>query len=393
MDKTDKTPIYQLIFNDLLKDIKDGTYKIGDQIPTEKELMSRYNTSRITVARAVSELKNRNYIHRQKGTGSFVAQKSMWDSQNRIQNSNIKPTIAAVIPSPSSNLSIELEVLQGIIKTSNEMGYAITIYSNESESSNEISPREFEKNLITDLIKQGVVGVIIFPCTENETPEIYNLMTRKSLPYVILDRAVFGVEAPLVTSENRKGFYSIVEYIISKGHNRIAFFSGNTYESSCRTDRFYGYVKALNDYQIDIDDNLIEHHLFPENFNNRHYKNLEEKNDKFTCVIKEKITELMSLEEPPTVIVATNDYLVASIVNILNVLGYSIPKDISIAGFDGLISNLILTPKVTTVSQDFLRMGKEAIVLLDKIIRNPHRAVETVNVPTELQIGDSVRQL
>lgn len=391
MKKTNKIPIYQVIFDNLFADIKNGVYKVGEQIPTEKELMQLYNTSRITVARAVSELKYRNYINRLKGTGSFVTQKSMWDSNTDINVPKKKPTIAVVIPSSKAEISIELEVLQGIIKSCKKLGYAMTIYNNDDSD----TIRDFEKNLISELVEEGIAGVIIFPSVENETPEIYNRMSRIALPYVILDRSVFGVEAPLVTSENRKGFYSVVEYVISRGHKRIAFVSGNTYESSCRVDRFYGYVKALTDYHLDIDDDLLEHHLFPENYHNQHYNNIinSTKNQEFVDSIKEMMNRFMSLEEPPTAIVVTNDYLLANIINIIGILGYSVPDDISIAGFDGLISNMLLSPVLTTVYQDFRAMGKSAISLLDKMITNPYKEMEIVRIPTSLFIGDSVKKL
>lgn len=387
--KIKQIPLYQKIFNDLLKEIKNGKYNTGDQIPTEKELMFTYKTSRITAAKALSELKERNYIHRQKGSGSFITPRHSWLSEPVISKNTTKPVIAVVIPSPSSSISIELEVLQGILKSSKKLGYAMTIYNNDDSDDS----RDFEKTLMSELIDERVAGVLIFPCVENETPEIYNLMSRKSLPFVIMDRAVFGVEAHLVTSENRKGYYSLVEYVISRGHKRIAFVSGNTYESSCRSERFYGYVKALTDFHLDVDDKLIEHHLFPENYHNEHYNNVGNKNRDYSVAIKSMIERFMSLDQPPTVIVVTNDYIAGSLINIITSMGYSIPDDISIAGYDGLISHMLLSPVLTTVYQDFRAMGTAAVNLLDEIIQTPEKEAEIIKVPTKLFIGNSVRKL
>ncbi len=356
--------------------------------------MKKYNTSRITVARALGELKNLNYITRQKAKGSFVTEQKHWGKDRTSNAKIVKPIIAVVIPSASSNISIEFEVLQGIVKSCNSLGYSVTIYNNnESEIDNNITSQEFEKTLITELIDLGIVGVLIFPCTQNETPEIYNLMSRKSLPYVILDRTVFGVEAPIVSSENRKGFFNIVEYVISRGHKRIAFVSGNTYESSCRVDRFYGYVKALTDYELDIDNDLIEHNLFPENFNNQHYNNIDDKNRDYTLAITKLINRFLGMENRPTAIVVSNDYIAVRLINIITSLGYRVPDDVSITGFDGLASHTFISPILTTVGQNFLLMGQSAIKLLDEVIKNPTKHRNEIRIPTKLIIGDSVRKL
>lgn len=390
MEKEKKLPLYQVIFNDLYTKIKDGSFKVGDKIPTEKELMEEYHTSRITVSRAVRELENRNYVQRLKATGSFVMPETQWEENNTNSMKTVKPTIAVIIPSPASKISIEMEVLQGIGNACRELGFAMTIHNNGLDESEKKSPYDFEKELITELIDSGSVGAVIFPSTTKESPEIYNLMSRRSFPYVLLDRQVFGVEASIVSSDNRGGFYSMVEHVISKGHTRIAFVSGNTHESSSRTDRFYGYMKAMNDYKLEVEDNFVIHHLFPENHDNRYYKDIDGKNEYYQNSIKEMLHRFKTFENPPTAIVASNDYIALNIMSVASNLGYKIPDDISIAGFDGLSISYLMTPKLSTVAQNYLAMGQTSITLLAQMIKNPQKKIEKVEIPTKLVPGKSV---
>jgi GntR family transcriptional regulator of arabinose operon len=396
LDSKNKAPLYQVIFNDLYKKIKIGFYKVGDQIPTEKELMSLYETSRITASRAVHELVNKNYVQRLKATGTFVNPEVKWE-ENKINQTRIqKPTVAFIIPSPALSISIEMEVLQGIGIACRDLGYALTIHSNESDNIDNIdkkTPYEFEKSLISELIDQGVVGAIFFPSTTNESPEIYNMMSNRSFPFVLLDRQVFGVESSLVTSDNRNGFYSIVEHVILKGHSRIAFVSGNTQGSSSRTERFYGFIKAMNDYKQEVVDKFVIHHLFPENHENQYYKDIDGKNEYYHKAIKEMLETFQSYDNPPTAIVTSNDYIALNIMSVAASLGYNIPDDISISGFDGLPISSLITPKLATVAQDFLTMGKSSINLLDQLIKNPHRKIERIDIPTKLVPGKSIREL
>ena len=68
----DKMPLYQKIINQLYQEISSGVYKEGSLLPTETEIMQRFNASRTTVRNALSNLVEENIIYRRPGKGSFV---------------------------------------------------------------------------------------------------------------------------------------------------------------------------------------------------------------------------------------------------------------------------------------------------------------------------------
>lgn len=74
------TANYKLIENYIIKNIENGNFKIGDQIPTEKNLAEKFNVSRMTVNKALSSLANKRIINRISGKGSFVS-KVRFDKQ------------------------------------------------------------------------------------------------------------------------------------------------------------------------------------------------------------------------------------------------------------------------------------------------------------------------
>ena len=65
-------PLYQKIFNDLQAAIADGSLPVDSQVPTDKELSAKYQVSRITSKRALTELEQLGLIYRVRGKGSFV---------------------------------------------------------------------------------------------------------------------------------------------------------------------------------------------------------------------------------------------------------------------------------------------------------------------------------
>ena len=68
------TPIYQTIIDSIISKIRSGSYKEGEKLPSESQLVTEFATSRITVTRALKELELTGVIYREKGRGSFVAQ-------------------------------------------------------------------------------------------------------------------------------------------------------------------------------------------------------------------------------------------------------------------------------------------------------------------------------
>lgn len=63
---------YEKIAEDLLQDIRKGTYSSGDQLPLEKELCAQYQVSRVTIKRAMDALVKQGLIIKRRGSGTFV---------------------------------------------------------------------------------------------------------------------------------------------------------------------------------------------------------------------------------------------------------------------------------------------------------------------------------
>lgn len=72
IDRTSPVPMYYQIYKSIVKLIKNGTFAIGEQIPTEMDLCVELDVSRPTVRQALQELINGGYVIRKKAKGTFV---------------------------------------------------------------------------------------------------------------------------------------------------------------------------------------------------------------------------------------------------------------------------------------------------------------------------------
>lgn len=69
----DIVPVYAQIANELRQNINQGTYQVGDKLPTENQLSDRYGVNRHTVRRAIALLKSEGLLRVDQGRGTFVA--------------------------------------------------------------------------------------------------------------------------------------------------------------------------------------------------------------------------------------------------------------------------------------------------------------------------------
>lgn len=84
LDFSGRTHLYFQLYDILYKQIKDGVYKPGDLLPTENELIKRYNISRVTVRKAMDLLINDGLIVRRQGYGTFVQSPKVEQTLNKV---------------------------------------------------------------------------------------------------------------------------------------------------------------------------------------------------------------------------------------------------------------------------------------------------------------------
>lgn len=111
IDKTVPIPLYFQLKELILSEIKEGNYKSGEAIPTEKEISEAFRISRTTVRQAITELVQEGWLYRVKSKGTFVARPKI--SQNFIRKiESFNDQIYRLGKKPSTEV-LELRTLKG----------------------------------------------------------------------------------------------------------------------------------------------------------------------------------------------------------------------------------------------------------------------------------------
>lgn len=71
-----KISLSQQVQNEIQEMILNGTFRVGEYLPSESELSNRFNVSRTTTRDAISALVEKGFLERQHGKGIFVIDNS-----------------------------------------------------------------------------------------------------------------------------------------------------------------------------------------------------------------------------------------------------------------------------------------------------------------------------
>jgi LacI family transcriptional regulator len=165
----------------------------------------------------------------------------------------------------------------------------------------------------------------------------------QGMPVVMFDRVTNEILCDKVIIDDNLAAFNATQYLINKSFKKIALISTVDYVSVGKL-RTEGYIKALKNNDLKVDDNLILKIEDTENF-------------------EDSIANLLNNNEIDAVF-AVNELFAVTAIKEANKLGKKVPDDISIIGFtDGIISKYS-SPSITTVSQNGVKMGGKAAKML-----------------------------
>ena len=270
--------------------------------------------------------------------------------------------IAFLVPKTAEFYS---EIFLGIQDEAKLSDYSVAMYSSKFELIQE------QRN-IEVILSNRLDGMIIATALLN--PENIKKIISAGLPVVTIEKFMQNSVIPCITIKNREISKKAVEYLIKLGHERIGFIS-EPLEIGKIQNRLSGYKDALKDANIPFDDSLVfvDKILAEEIYDN--------------CY--NYIKNIFSVKRDLTAIFGSTDVIAISAIRAVSDLGFNVPDDISILGFDGLEITKYIRPSLTTIIQPRYEMGRQAMKLLLKVI-NGEKA-ENVELKANLVIRESTK--
>ncbi len=303
---------------------------------TMKDVADYVGVSTTTVSHVINETRHVNELTRNKVKSAMKELGYRPNFLARSLRSGETKTIGLLVPDASNPFFAE--IARQIEDLGYRQGYSV-ILGNSDNNPNK------QTNYINTLIAKQVDGVILIS-TGGEADELQPL-TENNIPIVLADRDVSLSLTDVVLLDNEKAGYEATRYLLELGHKCIACITGPN-ELSPSMLRVKGYRKALEEFDIPYQENLIEMGDF-------RYRSGEAAMEK-----------LLSRSCSPTAVFALNDMMAIGAMKAIMKLGYSIPEDISVLGFDNIQFSSVVKPALTTMAQPLADFSNKTVEMLIK---------------------------
>lgn len=325
-------PKYQVIIDDIKSHILSGTYKPGEQIPTELALQDSYNVSRQTVRKAILELSNEGFLRSEKGSGTYVS------NQYRARSGGKSPKKTIGVITTYISDYIFPSIIRGIESRLNEDNYSLLLAS----TNNDIAQ---EKKALEMMLSYGVDGLIVEPTRSNVyNPNIayYLSFKEQEVPFVMINAYYEELDVPFFCLNDVQSSYLATRELIAKGHTQIGIVA--KMDDLQGKYRMKGYIKALGEAKL-----LFQpEHLL--SFDTDTKPDLSASLEKFLNGNRDELTAL----------VCYNDEVGLEVVHACRRLGISIPDELSIIGQDNSYIAKNANIKLTTLTHPQEQMGRDA---------------------------------
>ncbi len=212
-------------------------------------------------------------------------------------------------------------------------------------------------------------GLLLVGAFLNEA--IIRIIDRRSTPIVLVDAYATSDVYDAVVSDNFKGAYQAVTYLIQHGHRHIGLVGSHPRAYPSIQERQNGYMRALKDHDIP-DRYVAECHII----------NAQE--------TREATAALLRRHPQITAILSVNDEGALLVMDVARDLGRKVPDELSIVGFDDIDQASCISPPLTTMRVDKIGMGRLAVELLVNRIEYPESSPVRVAVLPRLIERSSV---
>jgi len=352
---------YQLIYETLKESISTGKYAPGSRLPSELELVRRFDVCRVTAAKAIKKLQQLGLVERRVGSGTYV--KSQPTDSSRL--------FGLLIPELGQTEIFE-PICRGMagfpLASRNSLLWGQSIGLNEPK-------QQIAEELCQQYISERVSGVFfapleLVPGMDEVNRKIAAMLDRARIPVVLLDRCFMPYPArskyDLVGIDNRRTAYAAVEHLVSTGAKRIAFL-GRPYSAQTVDARIAGYREALLAFQLNREGDLV-FRRDPEDSQQIGQFHKKYRPDAFLCA---------------------NDHTAANLMRTLIALNVTIPDEVRIVGIDDVKYASLLPIPLTTQHQPCLDLGRIAMATMLDRLEHPDLPTRDITLGCKLVVRKS----
>lgn len=274
-------------------------------------------------------------------------------------------TIGIVFPS-SGDTAFQnpffTEILRAISEGAHAYQYGLQFTTGKTE-------QEIYDNVVNMVQGQRVDGLILLYA--RQTDPIIAYLLALDFPFVVVGSPPSQEEAIIsIDNDNRLAGEEATAYLLDKGYQQVGFIGGER-SLMVTIKRLEGYYDALGKAQIPVREALVTH------------------NDFLVEGGRKAVNQLMSLVDPPSAVVITDDLMALGVLKALHDMTIQVPEDLAIISFNNTLFCELSYPQLSSVDIHIFDLGFAAVKRLTQHIENEGETFGKVIIPHTIVIRDS----
>lgn len=268
---------------------------------SSKDVAKKAGVSQSTVSRVINNPESVSKVKRDKVESVMKELNYIPNSIARSLISNKTNQISLI--SGTLNNPFFVEATRTIVNAAYKKGFTVNVFFEEDVS---------RENLYKTVFSQKAEGIILSSMYYES--QYFDELLKLGIPYMMFNRKHKN-GGNFVEIDNYQAGYLGAQYLVSKDHTDIHFFSGEL-EKSTFLNRYKGFCEALDELNIKYSDSNIS---------------ITKQKPK---LIEQELIKVLSVKNKPTAIFAATDMIALTLIDCLQKMDYRIPEDIAIIGID-----------------------------------------------------------
>ena len=334
----------------LRSQIHEGTYRNTGKLPTEMELADFYHANRQTVRRALAVLAEEGLIERRQGSGSYLRNAASGrDNSVAILTTSINDYIFPAI----------LQDAQGVFDRN---GYSTMLFCTHNQVN-------MEREILKNILSGSVCGLLVEgtkTALPNPNLDLYRQLDEIGVPIVFLHGSYAALpNAVCISDDNFHGGYLLTDYLIKKGHTKIAgIFKSDDVQGH---DRYFGFLSAFRDAGFPLPDSQVLWYTTEEKEQLLHRGGLA----KMADFVEQTL-------ENATAVVCYNDEIAFSLIGMLRDRKIRVPDDLAVVSFDNSSYSEFCSVRITSLAHGSKHIGRIAAERLVSMLHSEPASSESV---------------
>ncbi len=234
---------------------------------------------------------------------------------------------------------------------------------------------ELERKYLHLMMSRKVDGIVIHSCGENSA---LIAQISQTIPTVAVLRRIEHPDycGDFVDADSVTGTYMITKHLLEQGHRKIFIINGPL-NVSAGYDRFFGFQRAMQEYNITVDA------AYPYRCDT-HFKKHES---------MQAVEQLLQMPDRATAVVTTNAETLLGVLSYCRIHDVRIPEDLSVVSYIKAVNDDLFYITCTCALGDYFSVGQRAGALILERIDNPQLPNREVIYPSAMLYGNSVKPL